>query len=301
MEPRFIANDFSPLFTIDNNEDHLKQALDNIVTTLPPRDQYPVLKGLWAGPTGFAYLFLHVHSRYPDLKVNGLCAIGWAKRYIEGDRSHLPLESRCGIGCETLAFLAVRAAILHDPTDVQRFISIISTIVEDKQYPDEVLQGRSGTLYLLRVIRHWFPRSSLLVEDIVQSVTQAILAHGQDWKWHGKRYWGAVHGDIGIVTQVVLTTPSLAPTLEEKLAQILELQLPSGNWSSSEDTQRSCLVQFCHGAPGFLHSLNVLQQYFPKMQAEIGAAIERGRECIWKEGLLVKEPSICHGIFGNAL
>lgn len=160
MEPRFIANNFSPLFAIDNNDDHLRQALEKIVTNLPPRHEYPVLKGLWAGPTGFAYLFLHVHSRYPDLKVGGLRAIEWAKRYIEGDRSHVPLDLRCGIGCERLAFLAVRAAIWHDSTDIEAFISTVSTIVEDEQYPHEVLQGRSGTLYLLRVIRHWVPSSS---------------------------------------------------------------------------------------------------------------------------------------------
>lgn len=250
MEPRYIVNDFSSLLTVDDSEDHLRKTLEDIVTSLPPRNEYPVLKGLWAGPTAFAYLFLHVDSHNPNLKFGGLRAIDWAKGYIEGDRSHLPLDSRCGIGCERLAFLAVRAAILHDTSDVQKFVSTVSTIMENEEYPDEVLQGRSGTLYLLRMIRHWVPGSSLLVDEIIKSVTKAILARGQDWKWHGRRYLGAVHGDIGIVTQLVLTTPSLAPQLEEKLAQVLDLQLANGNWTSSEGKERSPLIQFCHGAPG---------------------------------------------------
>lgn len=301
MEPRYIPNDFSPLLTIDDAGDYLKQALETIVTSLPPKSEYSVLKGLWAGPTGFAYLFLCVSSKYPNLKINGLSSVDWAKRYIEGDRSHLPLDSRCGIGCERLAFLAVRAAILHDPVDIRKFISTISVLVEDEEYPDEVLQGRSGTLYLLRMIRHWVPNGDVLVEETVQSVTKAMLAHGQDWKWHNRRFLGAVHGDIGIVTQLVLTTPSLAPQLEEKLAQVLDLQLPNGNWTGTDGKESYSLVQLCHGAPGFLYSLDVLRQYFPGIQEKIDTAITSGRQCVWKEGLLVKEPSICHGIFGNAL
>lgn len=301
MGLRFIPNNFSPLLTIDNTDQLLEQALGDIVTRLPPRNEYQVLKGLWAGPTGFAYLFLHVSVRYPNIKIGGLHALDWAKKYIEGDRSHVPLDLRCGIGCEQLTFLAVRAAILHDPTDIQKLISTISNIVDDEAYPNEVLQGRSGTLYLLRMVRHWVPESALLVDEAVQSVTKAILAHGQDWKWHNRRYFGAVHGDIGIITQLVLTTPSLAPQLKEKLAEVLDLQLPNGNWASSEGKDNSPLVQFCHGAPGFLHSLVAMRQYFPKIQHKVDAAIERAHQCILTEGLLIKEPSICHGIFGNAL
>lgn len=301
MESRYIDNNFSPLLTVDDPEGCLKQALEDIVTRLPPKNEHPTLKGLWAGPTGFAYLFLRVSSQYPVLKIGGLYALAWAKKYIDGDRSQSPLDLRCGNGCERLAFLAVRAAIFHDPADVHKLLSNIAAIVEDKEYPDEVLQGRSGTLYLLRMIRHWFPGSAPLVEKTISSVTKAILADGHDWKWHGKRYLGAVHGDIGIITQLVLTTPSIAPQIEEKLAQVLDTQLPNGNWPSSVGKESHPLVQFCHGAPGFLHSLVVLRQYFPGLQEKIDVAIRLGRRCIWKEGLLVKEPSICHGIFGNAL
>lgn len=302
MHSKYIANDFTPLLSLEDPELLLKETLEKIVTELPPRDAYPVLKGLWAGPTGFAYLFLHISTQHPDLVICGQTALTWAKRYIAGERSHRPLDSRCGIGCERLAFLSVRAAINQDLDDVKDFLTTIPTIVAGSKYPDEVLQGRSGTLYLLRMISHWVPDGAPLVEESIKTVIKAILADGQDWKWHGRRYLGAVHGDIGIVTQLVLTSPSLAPQLEDKLAQVLDMQLPSGNWTSSDNSnERSLLVQFCHGAPGFILSLVAIRRHFPALQQKIDEVVEKARQCVWREGLLVKEPSICHGIFGNAL
>lgn len=302
MASKYIVNDFHPLLSPGDPESLLKETLEKIVTELPPRDEYPVLKGLWAGPTGFAYLFLLVSSHYPGLDICGQHALEWAKRYIAGHRARRPLDSRCGIGCERLAFLAVRAAINQDLDDVHDFLSTIPTIVVGLEYPDELLQGRSGTLYLLRMIRHWVPDAASMVEQSIQTVIKAILADGQDWKWHGRQYLGAAHGDIGIVTQLILTSPSLAPQLEDKLAHILEMQLPSGNWTYSDDSKESSyLVQFCHGAPGFISSLVAIREHLPALQQKIDTAVEKARQCVWREGLLVKEPSICHGIFGNAV
>lgn len=140
-----------------------------------------------------------------------------------------------------------------------------------------------------------------MVENSIQAFIRAILAGGQDWKWHGRRYLGAIHGDVGIVTQLILTSPSLARELEQRLAQLLDLQLRSGNWASSADCGSNPLVQICHGAPGFIMSLVAIRKHFPSLQQKIDGATEKARQCVWQEGLLVKEPSICHGVFGNAL
>lgn len=304
MEPRYIANDFSALLTLDGPERHLKQALEDIVTQRPPSKSYldERLSGLWAGPTGFAYLFLRVSKQQPQLEINGHFALTWAKRYMAGHRGQLSItSSRCGIVCEKLAFEAVQACITQDLGYVREFLSSIPHVVEQEDFPDEILQGRAGTLYMLRMIREWVPDSEALVEQPIQLVAQAILARGPEWIWYGRRYLGAIHGDIGIVVQLVLTTPSVAKQLEEKMAQLLAMQLPDGNWPIAVGVEGFLQVQFCHGAPGFLFSLAALRPYFPSLQAEIDTAMENGRQCIWKEGLLVKEPSICHGIFGNAL
>ena len=58
------------------------------------------------------------------------------------------------------------------------------------------------------------------------------MAEGPDWKWHGRRYLGAVHGDISIMTQLVVTTPALAQQVERKLDQLLAMQDATGNWPS---------------------------------------------------------------------
>ncbi|ROW08119.1 hypothetical protein VPNG_06936 [Cytospora leucostoma] len=303
MGPRYITNDISPLLTLYDPELRLEETLESIIEKLPPKKGYSVdtLSGLWAGPTGFAYLFLHVSALHPHLRIAGHRALTWASRYMHGARSHVRLDPRhCGIGSEKLAYEAVVACITRDLEDARIFLSNIPAILRGCA-PKELLYGQAGTLYMLRMIRHWVPDSAALLEPAVQAITGAILADGADWKWHGKPYLGAVHGDIGIVTQLVLTTPSLAEQLGEKLDSLLDMQLPNGNWPSSVGKTDSHLVQFCHGAPGFLHSLVSLKPYFPNLQHKIDAAIVDGRRCVWREGLLRKEPSICHGTFGLCL
>jgi hypothetical protein len=112
---------------------------------------------------------------------------------------------------------------------------------------------------------------------------------------------GAVHGAIGIITQIVLTDPSWAEKLQADLATLLTFQNPSGNWPAYLNAGRDKLVQCCHGAPGVIISLVSLRPYFPRLQGKIDVAIEKGRKAILDRGLLTKEPCLCHGISGNAL
>lgn len=287
---------------------YLRAALEDIVANYPPRSRYApeALHGLWSGPTGLAYLLLHVASRRPDLAVQGQTPDHWARAYIAaGSRGHnLRLGSHgCGVGDERLAYEAVRCAVSRDPRDVRQFVSSVSQLLAVDDYPDEMLYGRAGMLYLLRMVRHWAPGSNALVDPAIAEVSNTILNRGPRWIWHGRRYRGAVHGDIGIVTQLVLTSPSLASRLQPVVEALLAMQLPDGNWPSFEESGAGGkgLVQFCHGAPGFVLSLLALRPHFPDLRDRIDAAVSRGRECIWQQGLLRKEPSLCHGIFGNAL
>lgn len=139
------------------------------------------------------------------------------------------------------------------------------------------------------------------MEHSIEQVSERILSNGPKWVWRGKRYIGAAHGDIGIVTQLVLTTPSLAQRVESILGTLLDLQKPGGNWPIREDGESTPIVEWCHGASGFLISLVSLRQFFPGLQDRIDSAIEKGREVVWEKGLLIKEPCLCHGILGNAL
>lgn len=114
---------------------------------------------------------------------------------------------------------------------------------------------------------------------------------------------GASHGTIRIITQLVVTTPSLAPRLRTKLCAAFDLQT-DGNWPRNvapAGDDNPFLMQWCHGAPGFVVSLKATRPYFPEIQGRIDAAITNAQEAIWKYGLIKKEPSLCHGILGNAL
>ena len=193
-----------------------------------------------------------------------------------------------------------------DRQNVKTFVRSVMQIMDAvSEYPDELLYGRAGTLYLLRMVRTWVSGCDDLIGPAIAEVENAMLGNAPNWKWRGKRYLGAAHGDIGIVTQLVLTSPELAPRLEDTLSRLLEMQREDGNWPSSEEAASlgggKGLVQFCHGAPGFVTSLLSLREFFPNLHDKIDAAVERGRECIWQQGLLKKEPCLCHGIFGNAL
>jgi hypothetical protein len=50
-----------------------------------------------------------------------------------------------------------------------------------------------------------------------------------------------------------------------------------------------------------VHALLAVRGEFPGLEGRIDGAMERGRDVIWEKGLLRKEPSLCHGIFGNGL
>jgi hypothetical protein len=245
-----------------------------------------------------------VAAERPQLLIAGHPAIHWARQYVEGSRGKLTLDPRhCGIGNERLAFRAVRAAITMDLSHVNQFLVDTAEVPTSGDFPDELLYGRAGTLYMLRMMRHWVPDSPPLVQPHIDMITRKIVSRGPAWKWHGQRYLGAVHGDIGILTQIILTSPNLASKCEEKLDQLLDMQLPDGNWPVCEGDGNTDpgLVQFCHGAPGFVVSLLALRLGFPNLHVKIDAAIQNARRCIWEKGLLRKAPNLCHGIFGNAL
>lgn len=322
MPIRFLDNhagsESVPLLSFASTPDNLlKEALETLIKEYHPTEHYPAdeLLGIWSGPTGIAYLFLRVGTARPHLIIKNHHAKSWARTYVkEGTRSEsvsLMDNKHCGIGCETLAYLAVKAAITKDISYVSKFIRHLPGILDSKsQYPDELLYGRAGTLYLLRLMAHWVPDAANDLRGAIATLANFIFRRGPDWKWHGKRYLGAVHGGIGIITQLLLSCPELAPKAFPKLRSLLDLQLADGNWpssveklaTSSSDRQDYYLMQFCHGASGFVISLLSIKPIVsPDLQSWIDEAVTRARDCIWKQGVLRKEPSLCHGLFGNAL
>lgn len=305
--PLYLPHSDAPSTPLDRSA-LLLEALETIVREYPPQKTWaPPLKGLWNGPTGIAYLFLRASAEQPDLLVAGRPARSWAEAYLGGTRDaagmvFAPAE-KCGVSSEALAYLAVRAAVSGDDAAcVEEFLAHVPTVVEG---PAEVEwhSGRAGMLYLVRVVRRWCPGSSAALDEAAALLRASIVADGPDWAFHGNRYIGAVHGDIGTLTQVALSRPTddEKKKLQEWLVRLLDWQKEDGNWPVNEQVDPRPYVQFCHGAPGFVQSLQSIRPLFPDIDDRIGETITRGNALVWKEGLLKKEPNLCHGAFGNFL
>lgn len=292
---------------VDNPQDLLVQSLTMIVRGCPPalpwaaKFRGQTYRGLFLGPTSIAYLFLWLSKTQQDLIIEGKTPGAWCNAYLDcGQDSVLPIfDKSCGITNEYLSFHAVRASATRDTSYVKKVLEALTDLRTDPTFC-ECFNGRAGALYLLRMIRTWFPESTEIINEAMKPLIEHLLGQ-EPWFWSGRQYCGAVHGEIGILTQIVLSCPSYAGKFEAKLSSLLDLQDIAGNWPVVPGEDMG-LVQFCHGAPGFVISLVALRPYFTAhLQARIDAAVERGRMLTWERGLLTKEPNICHGITGNAL
>ncbi|KAM0255082.1 hypothetical protein ACHAQJ_006161 [Trichoderma viride] len=317
MASRYIPNDL-PLQSLGHEPLQLmKSSLEHILKTTPPQSTYLEDKhhgGITRGPTSISFLFFRLAALYPDVQVTDQSLMHWAKQYLDGDRGELTITAKVGIGCEKLSYEALKACMSRNEDDVKAFLSNMPAIVgpypdsEKDPFVSELWQGRAGVLYFMRLMRHHVPQSAALLEKPISQLSKKIMADSKDegeggWMFFHLELTGAAHGDIGIITQLVLTTPSLAPRLTPKLRALLNIQV-DGNWPTRKELDggpHQSLMQWCHGAPGFIFSLHAIRPYFPELHEQIDAAIATGQEAIWKLGLIRKEPSLCHGILGNAL
>ena len=99
-------------------------------------------------------------------------------------------------------------------------------------------------------------------------------------------------GTIGTRTQIALSSPfpNHLHKLSHILQNLLETQLPSGNFPSSLDSShKDILVQFCHGAPGFIISFYSLLPHFPELTKPLQSAIQKAEKCVLERGILTEE------------
>ncbi|KAJ6785150.1 hypothetical protein PWT90_04080 [Aphanocladium album] len=315
-EERHMPND-QPLRALSKPPKELfRAALEELLEKNPVPEKFEEgnLVGIFAGFTGIPYMLLQLSELHPDVQVRGESLRQLAERYMKAspDSSLLKEDFEHGLLSEKHSREALTACLSGEEEDVARFIASITAVTNappnpEKPVVDEMLYGRAGDLFLLRLVRHWVPRSKAQLDAQIEAVAARIMEannHGEDsWVCVNKKFVGAVHGDIGIIVQLVLSIPELAPKLEPHLLRLLSLQFEDGNWPKFTDQgEKSCdLVQFCHGAPGFLICLQALRPYYPHLSAAFDKAIEKGTEVIWTKGLLRKEPALCHGVLGNAL
>ena len=297
----------------------LLQSLSRIDTYNPPVHTCSTgwsFSGFYSGPTSISYLFYRLSLVYPDVEFKRQSFRDWAEDYLRlgaHGQQKAPDPSHCGIANELLASLTLRS-IMGDRLDLARQVCVFEQVINGAEKgSNEWLYGRAGYLYFLRLCRSHFEGqagSQSILELLTQTIERTIrriLEEPLPWTWHGKEYLGAAHGYIGIITQIVLSrNQNHTRGLVDIMDRVLALQFPSGNFPSSakesytEHDDR--LVQFCHGGPGFVMSLNSTAEYFPtNIKVKMQEAVEKARADIWNRGLLTKPPCLCHGIVGNAL
>lgn len=313
---RYFINDQKPL-PRPNYHEQLIESLTRINLYNPPVQTCSTgwkFQGFFQGPTSIAYLFYRLSIIYPDLEFKGQSLLDWAQAYLALTPSgpKLAVESdHCGIANETLASLALNSIISEDASFAQQLCSYKSIINSDEQPgSDEWLYGRAGYLYFLRLVKHHFQSHHSLgpiIDDTIEQVIERILHSPRPWTWHGQAYLGAAHGSIGILTQLMLSLRSnkilKRAVCEESISGLIKCNFESGNFPSSlgASEQSDELVQFCHGAPGFIMALESIVSGFRGPRGHIRNYLKLARIDVWRRGLLTKTPCLCHGIAGNAL
>jgi len=122
------------------------------------------------------------------------------------------------------------------------------------------------------------------------------------------QYLGAGHGFAGNVYPLLKGASLLDEAQRDELyvrcaATLARAALHDGdavNWPPSFDTPRpgrpSVLLQWCHGAPGFV---TALADFPVGRSAEVDALLLAAGETVWRAGPLTKGPGLCHGTAGN--
>lgn len=236
-------------------------------------------------------------------------------RQIGFDVEQMPLQEyqpsrRCTFLTGSAGYFALQTVLTEGRTGLQDLLELGQQVQAMPLEDCELLYGRTGYLYALLFVRRQLG-SEHFAHDIVSALVEQIVQEGRrqrgeilQWAWHGKAYFGAVHGMAGILYVLLHCQLSeIGPHLQaiQKTADwlIANGRMDNGNFRSSLHSQ-SDLIHFCHGAPGTIPLLVKLAHFFPHAGQYLRIAQEAG-EVVWQRGLLAtKGPGLCHGIPGNA-
>jgi hypothetical protein len=322
-----MARCFKPFEELPSTPDahaELLASLERLTTFNPPVQTCSTgwtWHAFYSGPTSIALLFHRLSIKYPDFSFKSQTFLDWAEAYLQLGSHYLTTKlptvdpSHCGIANETLCQLALQSLLASDSSLALRLCSYASIINSpDQAGSNEWLYGRAGYLYILRLVLTLLdPIPDSTRQRLIEATTATIsriLSCPFPWTWHGKPYLGAVHGSMGIITQIILSadaiaTPSLPNIVNQVkpyLLEILQSQFKSGNFPPShakgeQDDDR--LVQFCHGSPGIVLSIMSIGKFYQSDMSvydKFTAAIHNGQADIMARGLLTKSPCLCHGI-----
>lgn len=293
--------------------------------------------GIYVGVGGVAYMFWKLATlpsfvnERADLLENAQKYISPALSYAKTVESGGDLASKVGFLVGNTGVYATAALIAHAQGSKSQMDAMIQKYSDASKTflpvnflscgGDELLVGRAGYLSGILSLRKALG-VEVLPDDVVHQICNAAIISGREYakrhksllplmySYYQTEYLGAAHGLSGIL-QMLLSFPKFLqgnPSAEKDVRMsvdfLLSLQLPNGNFpcaldeigshARSEDDE---LVHWCHGAPGCVFLMARAFLYW-KDDRYLHSCIRCG-ELVWKRGLLLKGPGICHGVAGS--
>ena len=180
----------------------------------------------------------------------------------------------------------------------------------------EALWGAPGTMIAASYMYEWTGESRwanlflenarYLIDELKESVSRGELIWTQDMYGHKRRFIGAGHGYFGNIFALLKSLNLLSEAekdfllknIEETTSQLAITFDGLANWAPiiSDDSSKLPILQWCHGAPGVITSL---ESYPRGVSADVEELLVAGGELIWKAGPLKKGIALCHGTDGN--
>eukprot|EP01124_Arcella_intermedia_P011524 TRINITY_DN1791_c0_g1_i4.p1 TRINITY_DN1791_c0_g1~~TRINITY_DN1791_c0_g1_i4.p1 ORF type:complete len:543 (-),score=96.58 TRINITY_DN1791_c0_g1_i4:30-1658(-) len=274
--------------------------------------------GVMVGTSGQAILFLRLYLNFGNKDYLDL-----ARQYLEASLKYTAPTPKSQVGfLESYTGTYTIAAIIYNElgntAESQQYVDLMKTaIVEGLQCTDDTFDtGRAGLLMAARMLNTYFGSPVIPQSDILTMAHQILdngikTGNGKYLVWKNQVFpdiifWGQGHGSTGVLTQFLqmpelLANETAAYHIKMTLDYYLTIQYPDGNFPTPLDPpypdQPDELVQWCHGAPGFMPVLTLGYLAFGK-EAYLNSAA-RAADHVWTEGILTKGLMLCHGVSGN--
>ncbi|KAL5289061.1 LANCL3.2 family protein [Megaselia abdita] len=335
MSKRYINNPYEDYKTnqqVNIESGHVKSLIRNYVELiLENTETEDDGRGdIYVGSAGIAYMFwkmgksTEVKTMFPTQEL--------AEQYIKISKKNAKhhrrrSDDRCAFLLGNAGIYAVAAVISHssgDSTSMQENLKLflegydVCKNIEFASYGgDEVLVGRAGYLsgcyWLNKNIESKPIRDEIILnlfETTVESGRQYSMKNNSPlplmYQYHGTEYLGAAHGVIGIFHMLLTSSCKDLDNkdykdIKQSVDFFVSLQDEEGNFPTALEDIRTRrekrLIHWCHGAPGavflLIKSFNIFKDQKYLKSAELAS------EVIWKKGLILKGPGICHGVAGN--
>ncbi|MDL9998061.1 LanC-like protein [Variovorax sp. J22P240] len=255
------------------------------------------------------------------LEVRGACRLKrdyapYVKSLLEPNRKQMGHEAGKPFGSYLMGDTGIQLLQQWHAPSSETCSELIKLVEATRDHPArELMWGAPGTL-LASLFLHQ-QTGDAVWSELYRTTAQQLWSQLHWSVEHGCHYWtqdlygktytflDAIHGFVATAAVLIngrhLLTPAAWSEWQECIAntvrQTVECDRGRANWRARLDgsplSESPGLVQFCHGAPGFVICL----ADFPS--DSLDDLLVAGGETTWSAGPLRKGSNLCHGTGGN--